>query len=239
MATLHVVTGDQYRTIDRRMREIKRQLDQDGGSPLDPEWVAVELQRIIEGRLGPGEEVPNLLASWQQFYRDLFGLEVDFSNLSVPRRKKGFDRLIVVAQGMTPQRLYDKCAELFTCWKWTHNSLDDVVQSERTSKYGAYAVWFRDVVEADEDLKNLSANDLEKIGIPGITLEERFLMELKYFKETGNHLDIANFTLCSGSRFFDGRVPVVRWFRLSRELLVDWCPPKFSFSRLRSRRAVS
>ena len=33
MAT-HVVTGDQYREIDRRMNEIKRQLNQPAGSPL-------------------------------------------------------------------------------------------------------------------------------------------------------------------------------------------------------------
>ena len=45
-----VVTGDQYRVIDRRMREIKRQLDQEDGSPLDPEWVASELQRVVEGQ---------------------------------------------------------------------------------------------------------------------------------------------------------------------------------------------
>lgn len=48
MAT-HVVTGDQYREIDRRMLEIKRQLNQKGGSPLDPAQVAHTLQRIIEG----------------------------------------------------------------------------------------------------------------------------------------------------------------------------------------------
>jgi hypothetical protein len=46
MAT-HVVTGDQYRTIDKRMCEIKRQLNQKGGSPLDPERVAIALQGII------------------------------------------------------------------------------------------------------------------------------------------------------------------------------------------------
>ena len=51
MATPHVVTGDQYRTIDRRMRDIKRQLDQDGGSPLDPDAVAYALQQIVEGSL--------------------------------------------------------------------------------------------------------------------------------------------------------------------------------------------
>lgn len=237
MATLYVVTGDQYRVIDRRMREIKRQLDQDGGSPLDPEWVASELQRIIEGTVYQG--IPALLADWQKFYRDLFWLEVDFSGLLVPARKKGFDRLIVVAQGMTPQRLYDKCRELFPCWKWTDRNLDDIVQSERTAKDGPYAVWFRDTVEADEDLKNLSANDLKKKDIPGITLEERLLMELKYFKETGDHLDIVNVTLCAGSRFSDGGVPRAGWLPDVREFSVRWYRPEGSYAILRSRRAVS
>lgn len=237
MAT-YIVTGDQYRMIDRRMREIKRQFDQDGGSPLDPEWVAVELQRIIEGRLGPGEKVSNLLASWQQFYSDLFGLKIDLSSLSVPGRKKGFDRLIIVAQGMTLQCLYDKCTELFPCWKWTGQNLDEGVQSERTAKDDTYAVWFRDVVKADEDLKNLSANDLKKKSIPGITLEERLLMELKYFKETGSHLDVASITLCAGSRCSDDRVPGVFWSRRFGRLFVGWYFPEDHDCVLCARRAV-
>jgi hypothetical protein len=48
MAT-HVVSGDQYREVDRRMSEIKRQLNQPGGSPLDPAIVARRLQLILEG----------------------------------------------------------------------------------------------------------------------------------------------------------------------------------------------
>ena len=233
MATLHVVTGDQYRIIDRRMREIKRQLDQDGGSPLDPEWVAGELQRIIDA----SGKVLTEITDWQQFYHDLFGLEIDLLGLSVPAKKKGFDRLVIVAQGMTLQRLYDNCVKLCPCWKWTDDDLDKIVQSERTAKDGTYAVWFRDVVEADEELKNLSANDLKEKGIPGITLEERLLMELKYFKETGNHLDIKSWTLCSGSRYSVGGVPRVDWG--SVRLRVDWYRPDDASGYLRSRRAVS
>ena len=215
------------------MREIKRQLDQDGGSPLDPEWVAGELQRIIDA----SGKVLTEITDWQQFYHDLFGLEIDLLGLSVPAKKKGFDRLVIVAQGMTLQRLYDNCVKLCPCWKWTDDDLDKIVQSERTAKDGTYAVWFRDVVEADEELKNLSANDLKEKGIPGITLEERLLMELKYFKETGNHLDIKSWTLCSGSRCSDGEVPYVRW--RSGGLGVGWDRPGSAFVGLRSRRAVS
>lgn len=229
------VADDQLGQVALKQWELFRRVKE---GTLDPVWVAAELQRIIEVRVGLGEEVSVLLDEWQQFYRDLFGLEVDFSGLSVPARKKGFDRLIVVAQGMTPQRLYDKCTELFPCWKWIYQNLDEVVQFERTSKDGPYAVWFRDTVEADEDLKDLSANDLAKRKIPGITLEERLLMELKYFKETGYHLDIATVTLCSGSRYSGGDVPGVCWDPYGRELRVLWFSPENSCASLRSRRPV-
>ena len=218
------------------------------GSPTPAQlkefFAQIESGRITKERLqaflrGEKEDTSVLLADWQEFYRGLFGLEIDLSGLSVPGRKKGFDRLIVVAQGMTPQRLYDKCAEFFPCWKWVNQNLDECVQSERTAKDGTYAVWFRDVVEADEDLKNLSANDLKTKGIPGITLEERLLYELKYFKETGGHLDIENITLCSGSRCSDGDVPEVGWVPVGRRLSVVWCHPVDSDPGRRSRRAVS
>jgi len=208
------------------LKDFFRQID-DGSIGLE------EVQTFLEHKNPFG-----LLYEWERFYQSLFGIKTDFLKLQIPKRQKGFDRLIVVAQGMTPQRLYDKCAEMFPCWKWTNEDLDKIVQSERTAKDGVYAVWFRDTVEADGDLKNLSANDLRKKNIPGITLEERFLMELKYCKETEEHLDIMNVTLCSGSRYSGGSVPRVDWGPGGHGLGVRWCRPEGSGPRLRSRRAV-
>ncbi len=56
-----VVTGDQYRDIDRKMREIKRQLDQDKGSPLSPVQVEFALQQIVEGNFGDFLRITNQL----------------------------------------------------------------------------------------------------------------------------------------------------------------------------------
>jgi len=199
--------------------------------------LAAEIKKILVGM----NLYADLIADWQSFYHDLFGIEVenDFSNLVIPEKRGGFDRLLVVVNGMNPQRLYGKCAELFKVWKWTEKNLDEIVTSDRSAKNGAYAIWVRNQVEADEELKNLSANQIKAHGIPGITLEERFIYELKYFKETGNHLDIQNWTLCSGSRYGDGRVPCVRWDPDYGGLDVDWCAPGFRDDRLRARQAVS
>jgi hypothetical protein len=59
------VTGEQYREIDRRMTEIKRRLNQAGGSPLDPDVVARRLQLILEGRTAvpAGSTTPREAAS--------------------------------------------------------------------------------------------------------------------------------------------------------------------------------
>ena len=96
MATLYVVTGEQYRTIDRRMREIKRQLDQDGGSPLDPEWVARELQRIIEGKLEalPEDWLETILTQERKAHLDFFGQEFDLASFRDVLEKYGPQAII-------------------------------------------------------------------------------------------------------------------------------------------------
>ena len=113
---------------------------------------------------------------------------------------------------ITTQRLYDSCRERFNCWKYTSHSLDNVVvMNSRDPRKGSYVAWFRDRVEADEELSNLSAIKLEKMKIPGITLLEREVMEYDYFNRTNGHLDIDNMTICSGSRYLCGDLPRVRW----------------------------
>lgn len=73
MATLHVVTGDQYRIVDRRMREIMRQLDQKEGSPLEPNKVATVLdvlQGIIEGNFSGRSEFLKLISGGEHLVID-------------------------------------------------------------------------------------------------------------------------------------------------------------------------
>ncbi len=57
MAEKFTVTGEQDLSIDKQMSEIKRQIRQKGGSPLNPELVAFALQDIIEGKFKSNESV--------------------------------------------------------------------------------------------------------------------------------------------------------------------------------------
>ena len=66
---------------------------------------------------------------------------------------------------------------------------------------------------------------------------ERLIFEMKYYDETGKHLDISNVTLCAGSRDSVGFVPHVN--RHDGKLRVDWYCPDDAHDGLRARVAVS
>jgi hypothetical protein len=174
---------------------------------------------------------------WQDFYRSEFGIELDLSTLVIPESREGFDRLLIIAEGMTINRVYDQCGKYFKMRKGTDDNLDDAIHTnDRDPKNGTYAIWVRDTVEADEQSKNKSANNLKSEQYIGITFLERLIYELKYFKETGDHLDIHHATLCSGSHGSDGLVLYILWLS---NIYVLWCDPDFCLPGLRSREVVS
>jgi hypothetical protein len=192
-----------------------------------------ELQRIfqeIAGVTGYDE----LLADWFRFYQEVFGIAADFTDLQIPEKREGFNWLLVMLQGLTANKLFDKCKKRFGAWRYTEDL--DTVQSVRITEK-TYAILLRDRVEADEENKNKSANVCKSEGINGITLEERLLLELWYHWKTGKHLDIQNVTLCSGSLFPDGSVPDVCWS--VGKLRVSHYNPDGAYGDLRARAAVS
>lgn len=123
--------------------------------------------------------------------------------------------------------------EKFEVWVYDEKTIDKHCPppQEPTTRY------FLRVVEADEANKNKSADDLDRTE--HITLRERLLMELDYFNETGEHLDVQNWTLCSGSRRSDGSVPGVGWYPDDRRLDVHWAHRFDRRDYLLSRSAVS
>jgi hypothetical protein len=151
---------------------------------------------------------------WMGLWQKKLGIKnPDFTSITPFFERPGYRPLMIPKHDLvTEQRLYDSCRERFECWKYTDNSLDKVVvMNGRDPRKGSYVAWFRDRIEADEELSNLSAVELKKSKISGITLLEREVMEYDHFNRTNSHLDNNNMTLCSGSLYKCGDVPRVRW----------------------------
>lgn len=206
----------------------------------EPTWAA-ELTQPAEQPMTP-KDVDEQTGEWKQFYAEYFGLEdteMLMLDAKIPDQKASFGQLIVVRRGLTLNQVFSVCQRKFQCWRYTEDLDVTITQNDRTPTTD-YAIWIRDGrVEADEELKNLSANQLAEKQISGITLLERLLWELFYFWKTKKHLDIKNVTLCSGSRDSGGTVPSVYWGSGSRRMYVSWCSPSRSDSDLRARAVVS
>ena len=174
-------------------------------------------------------------AEWESFYFKHFSHTVDLSGLHVPPKPDYLCRAVVIIPGVTNNIVFDACTKAFKTWRYTNdlNTVTDVVKRPD----GPYVVWVRDTVEADPDMANKSAEDIEKAGTNTMTLKECMMLELKYFDETGKHLDIENWTLCAGSRDSAGSVPRCDWG--DGKFYVSWFDPQDRDPSLRSRVAVS
>lgn len=178
----------------------------------------------------------DIRTEWQDFYARILGIEVDFSEVQIPEHKPEFDRVLIIAHGLLISRALEACE--FPHWCYWDDPDSAITVDERSAVNSPpYAIRVRDCVEADDDLKGLSAENIEERGIKTQTVLERVLHELKFFDETKQHLDIKNITLCAGSRGSDGFVPDVYWF--SGKLFLSWSHPQIVDPNLRARAVVS
>lgn len=159
----------------------------------------------------------------------------NFSGLWIPEHQDGFDWLLVIPQGMTPNMAYDRLrAASIPVWRYTADL--NTIFSGRFPNTD-YTVWIRAGQEADEEWQGKSANDALALFVNGITITERLVAGEDYFLETGKHLDAQTITLCSGSRGPDGDVPRVNW--RDSEVDVRWCGARYAGGAMRLREVVS
>ena len=143
---------------------------------------------------------------------------------------------ITIPKGYTINQAIEDCRKLFDV-STPKTDFSDVVSDRESTE--EYEVEFKDNQEADEEFKDMSAYELKKKGVEGITLLERLVLEMEYFKKTGNHLDVSNNTFCSGSRGSDGDVPYVGWSPYNRKVYIGWYSFDSFYYSLRTRAVVS
>lgn len=212
-------------------------LDDGSGHPVYAAIEAVLLPKPAAFKPGHLNDYKRQVADWADFYKKFFGIDLDMTGVKIPFHIEGFDRLIIVAGGVSINQVYEKGKENFSSWKWCDDDLESKMQeSERGETKTSYAIWVRDEREADKDLLGKSALDVKR---PKDTesLLERLLHGFKYWSETGGHLDVRTYTLCAGSRYSDGDVPGV-----SRDgggvVCVGGCDPQGRDGGIGARRAV-
>ncbi len=180
------------------------------------------------------------LTDWRHFYREVFSFtDTESINPTLPLETTGFNWLVVVRKGLTLNKVLEVMCTKFNVYSYIGDDLDKGVPTNDRTADNDYTISVRDCVEADEENKKLSANQIKEKRTISMTLLERLLLELFYFWETGGqHLDIRNVTLCSGSRYSGGGVPSVCWDSDSSKVSIGWYHTGYSDGDLRAREAV-
>ena len=178
------------------------------------------------------------MALYTRFFQEIYGKTVDLSTLLVPVKPEYESWPVVVVPGLvTNNDRFEASGKLFGgAWRYVDdlNTVHDIVERPK----GPYVVWVKAVVEADQDLANVSAETIVERKLNTLTLGERLDLGLQHFFAKKEHLDTANVSLCAGSRYADGSVPYVRWFPAYRKRYVDTYGVRSAAPHLRARAAV-
>ena len=226
---------------------VVEQLPRDLDAASCQKWVDGQagLKRVLRKALMPDSLVMNpvnnlidaKLELWRKYYHDHHGIVLDLGSVRIPAKQDGFDHLIVVAQRLTLNRMVEVGRKNYKLWLYRED-LDRVVTDNDRMPTETYAIWVRDRQEADEEMANLSAEDVWAKKLTGETLLERLIHGDEEFTRIGHHLDHDNVTLCTGSRHLVGDVPGVGWSRGHRKVGVGWARPGHQYAGLRCRLAV-
>ncbi len=250
MTTEKVVTDEQLGRLARKeadlfIRATKGAVDLDrtlDGLQLlieDKEVVSVESVRKAGGEVVLSK--PKFIRDWEKFYRQIFGLTVDFSDVPIPKDPGGYTWPICV-----PPRsiLGDEMAlsggkQQYKITRRYYPNMDTAIDHTfgRDALDESYIVRVRPFDEADEEMKNLSARTIQKQNINTLTFRERTLLQRFLLWKEKRILDKKTITLCAGSRFSVGDVPSSYWSGDGVD--VDWCHLVNAVDNLRARRAVS
>lgn len=197
-----------------------------------------ELKKKLREVFSITDEFQAIREEWQNFYKEKFNWTVDFSSIIIPAMPtNGKWRLIFIPKGMTMNLAFRIASGLFTSWRYA-DDLDSAVTKNIRNTENNYAIWVRDEVEPDQEFLGKNTRQADPDMKIGITLLERIIFEIKYFTETGNHLDVKGLTFCSGSRVAVGGVPVA-YLDCGDGFCVYWSGLGFSGSKCGIRSAVS
>lgn len=178
---------------------------------------------------------------WEKYYCDEHGIRVNLGPImkavSVAEHPE-FSWPVFPIPKVGLNRAWAKCQDHYSCYSVFGNDIERAMKEhQRNAGISPYIVRFRPRVEADEENKNLSANQLKESNASCITILERILLEDFIWCLTGGfHLDMRNVTLCAGSRGSNGNVPSADW--LDCQFRVRGCNPDDAYVLLRARSAV-
>ena len=190
----------------------------------------------------------DLAKEWELFWKEQYGIKADLASLLIPRMPLCYKaRLVVMHEkaSQSPEFLYQSDMEAYgKVWRFTDGNLDEVAPLHPPVAHllsGTFGFWVKDEQEAPDGCVggiNLNTAAVDELGWITESLPMRQVHGRKHYCEQKVHLDQKVWTVCTGSRLADGRVPCVYFYPSSGAVDVDARGPQCVGGPFRFRLAV-
>lgn len=189
----------------------RTQMERESLSQLTSEKIELLFEKINAGITPQSVKDAKIITdNWPELCKSLLDLDISMEGISIPVPKTGYVDLL-----MPKGFFYDKIGKLIrTCSIRVRRLLCEIdpQKDARNPENGSYFVRFKAVAEAKDDTADVDEDLLQARGLSAITLLERVWFEIvtrhNIFKEYTT--DFCSMTYCYGSRYSDGKVPVVQ-----------------------------
>lgn len=170
--------------------------------------MAKEIVSLFLNRTNDPDVYKKLIKEWEVFYEKYFHISFNLSTVKIPTPVRGFNRLIIIPQGITTQTACIKSKEHFSVL--VHQNIDgEIVSNERWALERPYAIWVKDVAEPERNYRDQSYRWIKETGVLSETLLERLIHGLKYWDENKKQLDVEAITLCAGTTLLNNSAVTV------------------------------
>jgi len=154
---------------------------------------------------------------WSKFYNDVLRYTgVKFQPKILPDEHPGFTQLVVFHEGLTMHKVLEALRELCGAavfYEQGLQSVHDFLTDPIATPDHTYAVLVRRSATPDKEHLGKSAAVIRDQQIASQSLLGRLLLHAFHFWKHSEHLDETCMTICAGSSFLKGDVPVVYWHR--------------------------
>ncbi len=152
------------------------------------------------------EELVEIHNEWSEFYRLALGSSLNFGVFKTlappPSYLSGFGWLAIIPRKLSLELIVEACRDEFPVEFELLNLMGNFTHCRSGVSCGshpAYYIGIRNRQEADKRLLGLSADRIWEQNIEGINLIEMLVLQLKYFLENKQHLNLKTRTLCTSS----------------------------------------
>ena len=179
--------------------------------------------------------------AYKEMYRE-FDIKIDISKIEIPEATKERPDLMIIPKKLSNEELFEKIKKLIPTAKRQDDLDEQIKRSVQSNEDESYAIRLKFQQEIPEeffDKRNVEKVRKYRLDQNCMTLKERLILELMYYRQTGKYLDKKSATLCAGSIERNGCVPVVfpgcEVVSLSYKNLYPGIGPRYVTRKLKKR----